>query len=99
MPNEIEGAQNAPNSNETTSDNTKRWLGSAGILAIGLMAGGFVLGDGLVRMKGAERSVTVRGLAEREVTADLATWTISYSNVAQTLPDAQAGADRDDAAI
>jgi len=52
-------------------------LASAGILTIGLIAGGYLLGDGLLRAKMADRSVTVRGLAEREVTADLATWTIA----------------------
>ncbi len=51
---------------------TARWLTSAGLLSIGLILGGFLLGDGLVRAKDADRSVTVRGLAEREVTADLA---------------------------
>ena len=55
------------------------WLASAAILAIGLIAGGYLLGDGLTRAREADRSVTVRGLAERDVTADLATWTISYS--------------------
>lgn len=77
----------------------RRWLASAGILAVGIMVGGFVLGDGLVRMKAAERSVTVRGLAERDVTADLATWTIAYSGSALDLAGAQAAADRDTAAI
>ncbi len=78
---------------------TRRWLASAGILAIGLVLGGFVLGDGLVRMKAAERSVTVRGLAEREVVADLATWTISYSATETDLQSAQANVDRDTASI
>jgi uncharacterized protein len=74
-------------------------LASAGILAIGLIAGGYLLGDGLTRMKMAERSVTVRGLAEREVMADLATWTISYSATAQDMASAQASVDRDTASI
>lgn len=78
---------------------TRRWLASAGIIAIGLVVGGFVLGDGLVRMKAAERSVTVRGLAERDVTADLAVWTISYSASATDLQTAQASVDRDSGAI
>lgn len=77
----------------------RRWLSSAGIIAIGLVAGGFVLGDGLVRMKAAERSVTVRGLAERDVMADLAVWTISYSSTATDLQTAQASTDRDGEAI
>jgi hypothetical protein len=40
-------------------------LGCAGLLALGLMSGGYLLGDGLKRAKAADRSVTVRGLAER----------------------------------
>jgi uncharacterized protein len=77
----------------------KRWLASAGIVAIGLVLGGFVLGDGLVRMKAAERSVTVRGLAEREVTADLATWTLSFASTATSLQTAQASTDRHASAV
>lgn len=78
---------------------TRRWLASAGVLAIGLVAGGYLLGDGLTRAKQADRAVTVRGLAEREVMADLATWTLSYSSSAPDLSSAQAGADRDTASI
>ncbi|MXO73288.1 DUF541 domain-containing protein [Altererythrobacter buctensis] len=74
-------------------------LGAAGILAVGMVAGGYLLGDGLTRMKMAERSVTVRGLAEREVTADLATWTISYSATATDMASAQASVDANTAAI
>src|SRR3546814_11982581 len=39
----------------------------------------YLLGNVLVRAREAGRSVTVRGLAERDVTADLATWTLAYS--------------------
>jgi uncharacterized protein len=69
---------------------TLRWFGTAGILAVGMIAGGYLLGDGLLRAKDAERAVTVRGLAERDVTADLATWTISYSASSTSLAEAQA---------
>src|SRR3546814_9927746 len=51
---------------------------AAGILALGVIIGGYLLGDGLRRARMADRSVTVRGLAERDVTADLATWTVAY---------------------
>ena len=78
---------------------TRRWLASAGVLALGLVAGGYLLGNGLVRAKDADRSVTVRGLAERDVTADLATWSLSFSASAPDLASAQADADRDAAAI
>ena len=70
-------------------------LTASAILAIGMVAGGYLLGDGLLRAKLADRSVTVRGLAERDVMADLATWTISYSATAPDLATAQASVDRD----
>jgi hypothetical protein len=68
-------------------------------LAVGLILGGYLLGDGLTRAKDAERSVTVRGLAERDVTADLATWTIAYSATDPDFAFAQASVDQDTAAI
>ena len=72
-----------------------RWFGTAAILAVGMIAGGYLLGDGLLRAKDAERAVTVRGLAERDVTADLATWTISYSASSTDLAEAQSKVRRD----
>jgi uncharacterized protein len=78
---------------------SQKWLASAAILAAGLILGGYLLGDGLTRARTADRSVTVRGLAERDVTADLATWTISYSSTTADLTSAQADVDRDTRAI
>lgn len=78
---------------------TMRWLASSAILAVGLVIGGFALGDGIKRAQRADRAVTVKGLAEREVTADLATWTISYSASASDLATAQSSVDRDTAQI
>jgi len=69
---------------------TRRWIVSSGVLALGMIAGGYLLGDGLTRARQADRSVTVRGLAERDVVADLATWTVSYSASASNLAAAQA---------
>ena len=76
-----------------------RWFGTAAIAAFGMVAGGYLLGDGLLRAKNADRAVTVRGLAERDVTADLATWTISYSASSTNLAQAQAKAKSDTDAI
>ncbi len=78
---------------------TLLWFGSASIVTLGLIAGGYLLGNGLVRAKDADRSVTVRGLAEKDVTADLATWTIAYSATAADLATAQASVDRDSQSI
>jgi hypothetical protein len=73
----------------------RRSLAAGAVLALGMIAGGYLLGNGLVRAKDNDRSVTVRGLAERDVTADLAIWTITYSATAEDLAAAQASADRD----
>lgn len=78
---------------------TIRWFGTAAIAAVGLVVGGYLLGDGLLRAQEAERAVTVRGLAERDVTADLATWTISYSASSPSLAEAQGKVRRDTDAI
>ncbi|PBN42229.1 SIMPL domain-containing protein [Sphingobium sp. D43FB] len=71
----------------------KIMLGSAALLALGVVGGGYLLGDGLRRAKAADRSVTVRGLAEKDVTADLATWSISYSATGFDLPTVRAEID------
>ena len=65
------------------------------ILAVGIVAGGFLLGDGLRRARMADRAVTVRGLAERDVVADLATWSINFTAQGTELGAVQAEIDRD----
>ncbi len=77
----------------------QRWFGSAAVLSFGMIVGGYLLGNGLLRAKEAERSVTVRGLAERDVMADLATWTLSYSSTSTDLSAAQAKSQADTRAI
>lgn len=57
------------------------------LLAAGIVAGCWVLGNALINFKAMDRYVTVKGLAEREVPADLAMWPISYSVDADTLGD------------
>lgn len=76
-------------------------LSAVAIFAIGLTTSGYALGDGLRRSKMAEhRSVTVRGVSQRNVTADLATWSISFAHEGtdfasvQQSVDAQARATR-----
>ena len=78
---------------------SKGMIVAAGVLSVGLIVGGYLLGDGLLRAKMADRSVTVRGLAERDVMADLATWTISYSATTTDLASAQASVDSDSEAL
>lgn len=80
-------------------DRNRVLLLGAGILGLGLALGGWFAGNGLVRMKDSERAVTVRGLAERDVRADLATWTLTYTSTAGNLATAQADIEGDTRAI
>jgi uncharacterized protein len=50
----------------------------AALVAVGIAAGGWFAGDALVRGRSAERFVTVKGVAEREVQADLALWPMQF---------------------
>ncbi|MFC3712465.1 SIMPL domain-containing protein [Sphingoaurantiacus capsulatus] len=72
---------------------------AAAILAGGMIAGGGWLGHNIAETRLADRSVTVRGLAERDVTADLATWTLAFSSTGNDVAPVQAKIDRDTAAI
>ena len=68
-------------------------LGAVAIFAIGLTTSGYVLGDGLRRAKMAEPTVTVRGVSERNVTADLATWSVDFSQQGADLAPVQESVD------
>lgn len=56
----------------------KNWRIEALILAIGLMAGGTFVQNGLRKLSVRNRVVTVKGLAEMEVKADKVTWPLVY---------------------
>jgi uncharacterized protein len=84
---------------QSLQDNRAVLLGAVAIFAFGLTASGYVLGDGLRRSKAAERSVTVRGVSERDVTADLATWSVDFSNQGSDLGPVQSSVDRQARAV
>jgi len=66
-------------------------------LVIGLSVAGYFVGRGALRFRSDARTVTVKGLVEREVKADQAVWTLGLRRASETLPDAHAriSADRD----
>lgn len=72
---------------------------AAALLALGVVVGGYLLGDGLRRARMADRAVTVRGLSERDVTADLATWTITFTETGSELEPVRQAAEADAATV
>jgi hypothetical protein len=74
-------------------------LGAVGIFSLSLVTGGYLLGDGLRRAKSAERSIAVRGVSERDVVANLATWTISFSDEGSELGSVNARVEQQSAAV
>lgn len=60
------------------------------ILAVGVALGGLFIGGGFARARAADRYVTVKGVATREVQADLAIWPIRVSGADNDLGEANA---------
>lgn len=54
-------------------------------LCAGLLGLGYQLADGFLAAKALERTVTVKGLSEREVPADIAIWPIKYNQADNDL--------------
>lgn len=57
-------------------------------LMIGLIALGYLISDGIKTVKLANRYVTVKGLSEKTVNADMAAWNISFVSQSDTFEDA-----------
>lgn len=60
-----------------------------GLLALGFIGGGALIGQGVVNARVGDRSVTVRGLAERNVKADLAVLPLRFTASGDVLADVQ----------
>ncbi|HEX5953732.1 MAG TPA: SIMPL domain-containing protein [Rhodanobacteraceae bacterium] len=71
---------------------------AAVLLAIGVALGGWFIGNGFAH-RHPSRSVTVKGLAERNVKADIALWQIQFAETGNDLAGVQATIQKDDAAI
>src|SRR5690625_2583884 len=61
------------------------------ILALGLVLGlsalGYLLGNAALSVRSMERTVTVKGLSEREVEADIATWPLAFQVASNNLDE------------
>ena len=54
---------------------------AASVIGFAIIVMGFALRSGIVAFKDMDRSVTVKGLAEREVNADKVTWPLVYKEL------------------
>lgn len=63
------------------------------VVSAGLVAGGFFIGNGFYKSRMADRAVTVKGVSERYVSADLAVWNIKIAVTGDVLADVQQGID------
>jgi hypothetical protein len=68
----------------------ERTILSTIILALGIALGGLFIGHGFASGRATDRYVEVKGLAEQEVTADLALWPLRYVSTGDDLTATQA---------
>ncbi|HET7109738.1 MAG TPA: hypothetical protein VFI41_02605, partial [Gemmatimonadales bacterium] len=59
-----------------TEDRRLVWL-PALILSLGIVLGGWLAGRGIAQVRASDRYVTVKGVSERPIRADLAIWPLS----------------------
>jgi hypothetical protein len=59
------------------------------ILAVGIAMGGWQVGRGIIRLRTGDRFVTVKGVSERDVTANVALWPIRFVSTDDDLRKAQ----------
>jgi uncharacterized protein len=74
---------------------TERSVVAAAVVALGLTVGGLFIGHGFASGRASDHYVEVKGLAEREVTADLALWPLRYVSTGDDLAATQAQITRD----
>lgn len=70
------------------------WAAALGLaIAVGLAAAGWFVAEGLYALRASARVVTVKGLAEREVPADVGVWPIVFTVHADDLGELHASID------
>jgi len=63
----------------------KNWIIEAVIMAVGLALIGFMINAGISNFKDRDRVVSVKGLAEMEVSADKVVWPLMYKELGNDL--------------
>ena len=63
---------------------------AGGLIGLGVASGGFMAGESLVKSRLGFRTVTVKGLSEREVKANIGFWPVRFVATGASLEDARA---------
>ena len=81
--------------------NSINWGATIGgvAVALGIAFAGVSVGSSFIDSKRASRTVVVKGLAEREVQADVASWRVPFRGVADSTAQAIATAERSRSAV
>ena len=66
-----------------------------GLLALGFIGAGALIGQGVIHARAGDRTVTVRGLSERNVKADLAVLPLRFTASGDVLSEVQTKIDGD----
>jgi hypothetical protein len=69
--------------------NTLAALLLGALVGLGIAYAGFTLAGAVQQVRESQRVVTVKGLAEREVDADLAIWPVTFKDTGEDLADLQ----------
>lgn len=75
------------------------WALAGLLVAIGVAAGGWFVGQGFLEARRGDRSVSVKGLAERDVKADLAIWPLRFVATGNELGEVRAKIAADESTI
>src|SRR5580658_3830874 len=78
------------------------WMPAAvlgGFLMAGLMLGGWLLGAEIKETRLGDHYVTVKGLVERRVKSDTATWALNFKETGNDLPQVFAKGQQDQQAV
>ena len=79
--------------------NTSKFVGEALILAIGIFFGCRAIKQGIVQFKEMDRTVTAKGLSEKEVKADKATWPLKFKELGNDPAELYGQIEKDNAVI
>lgn len=74
---------------------TRTRLLAALIVATGIAVAGIHIGNGIERLRSTDRSITVKGLAERDVKSDFVIWTLSFRRAANDFSLVQQALSKD----